>query len=146
MPLAADVVVHEDHVAVELLRRLPHLHDVAVAADGVRAHRGAGVPVGHVAHHDVAVLGVDNVVAGERVHVDQAQDAPAVIQPLHAVRVIRRAAAPGNGAVARVREGVDVFAHTFVKDARDLARGLEEVLVAAPAGRSRCGTDPDTRG
>ena len=129
--LAADVVVHEDHVAVELLRRLPHLHQVAVAADGVRAHRGAGVPVGHVAHHDVAVLGVDDVVAGERIHVDQAQDAPAVIQPLHAVCVIRRAAAPGNGAVARVREGVDVFAHTFVKDARDLARGLEEVLVAA---------------
>ena len=47
------------------------------------------------------------------------------------MRIVRRAAAPGNGAVARVREGVDVFAHTFVKDARDLARSLEEVLVAA---------------
>ena len=90
--LAANIVVHDDGIAIKLLGCLPHLHEVAVAADGVGAHRGSCMPVGNVAHHGLAIGGVNDIVAGKRVHIDDRHDAPAVIQPLHAVGIVCRAA------------------------------------------------------
>ena len=129
--LAADIVVHDDGVAVELLRGLPHLHEVAVAAYGVGAHGCSRVPVGNVAHHGLAVSGVNDVVARERVHIYNGHYAPAVIQPLHAVGIVGRAAGPCQCAVTRERERVDVLAHALLKDLVDLFIGLLEVLCAA---------------
>ena len=128
--LAADVVVHDDHVAVELRRGLEHHQDVAVAADRVRAHRRARVQVRKVAHHLVAVFGVHDVVARERVHVDDRHDAPALIEPVGGVVVIRRAAAPGEGAVA-VLEGLDVVLQALFKVLPDLLRLALKVLIRA---------------
>ena len=129
--LAAYIVVHDYHVTVELLGSLPHLHEVAVTADGVGTHGGSCVPVGNVAHHGVTVGGIDDVVAGQRVHVDNGHDAPAVIQPLNAVGVVGRAAGPRQCAVTRERERVDVLAHALFKDLVYLLIGLLEILRAA---------------
>ena len=118
--LAADVVIHDDHVAVELLRRLPHLHQMAVAADGVRAHRRAGIPVGEVVHHERLVGGVDQIVPCEGVHVDDREHAPAVIEPEDDVGVVRRAARPRERAVAHMGKGLNVAPDALFEDLQDL--------------------------
>ena len=92
--VAGDVVVHEHHVAVEVLGPLPDGVDVLPAADGVVAHAGALLEGGQIVHGLVGVCGVDHVVAHGGVHVQNDGDAPAVLRPGGEVRVVYRRGAP----------------------------------------------------
>lgn len=129
--LAADVVVHDYHVAVEFAGGFKHLQDVAVAADGVRAHGRAAVPVGHVAEHFVPVGGVHQVVARERVHVYYGRDAPAVVEPGRHLAVVGGAAAPHHGAVTRVGYCVYAAFDALIEELEYLGALLVEVFVCA---------------
>ena len=86
--VAGDVVVHQDHVAVEVLGPVPDGVDVLPSADGVVTHAGLLSEACDVVHGDLRILGVDDVVAHGGVHVEDDGDAPAVLRPGREIRII----------------------------------------------------------
>ena len=122
--LALQLVVHGDHVAVELLHVIPQLEDVVHAADGHAAHGGPHMILGQVFQHVLVGIGADLHVEHQRVHVDDAVQAPAVVGPGAPVGEVQRGAGPGDHAVAGLGEGIDLLLHALVHDLLDLLAGL----------------------
>ena len=134
--LAGDVVVHEHHVAVEVLRPVPDGVDVVPAADGVVAHDRLLREQREVLYRLLRVVRAYHVVAHRGVHVQHDVDAPAVLDPGGEVRVVHRRGAPQERAVAGLAaEGLVLLLVAAAHDLDDLAVHLREVvLLAVDAG------------
>ena len=129
--LAGDVIVQNDHVAVELLRLVPKLDEVLPAAGQVAAHDAGLIIAGNAVEHGVLVRRVNEYIAGEQIHAGDHEDAPAVIQPVRELQPVARRAAPGDGAVARLGEAVGLALVRLLEDLHDLALCLHDLGIAA---------------
>ena len=117
--LALELVVHGDHVAVELLHILPQLKEVVHAADCHTAHGGPHVVLRHILERVLVAVGADGHVEHERVHVDDDVEPPAVVRPGTPVGVIQRRARPRDHAVAGFGEGHGLVPHAALHDPAD---------------------------
>ena len=136
--LAGDIVVHEHHIAVEVLRPIPHGVDIFPAADGVMAHGRLFGEEGEILDGLLRIGGGDHVVPHGGVHVQHDVDAPAVLRPGREVGIIDGGGTPQEGAVPRFAAEGDVF--FLVRPAHyvdDLAVVAVEIRFAAVGGRPR---------
>ena len=133
--LAGDVIVQDDHVAVEFLRLVPELHEMPPAAGQVAAHDAGLVVAGDAVEDGFLVGRVDEDVARKQVHARDHQNAPAVIQPVRELQPVARRTAPCEGAVARLGEAVGLVCIRLLKDAHDLFLGLHDLGIPAAGER-----------
>ena len=133
--LAGDIVVEEDHIAVEVLCPLPDGVDILPAADGVVTHGGLLGEESQILDGLLGVLRVDHVVTHRGVHVQDDVDAPAVLRPGREVGIIDCGGSPQEGAVARpAAEGLVLLFICLAHDLDDLAVDLVEVRIGAVDG------------
>ena len=105
--LAADVLIHDNNVRVEVLALSPQLaQNVIVAAVGVAAHDHALVQTAEVVDGLFLVGGVEHLGHIQRFHLGQRVDAPAVGQPVGEVGVEVGRAAPDECAVLLIAADV----------------------------------------
>ena len=79
--LAGDIVIEENHVAVEVLCPLPDGVDVLPAADSVVTHGGLLGEQSQILDGLLRIGRADHVVTHGGVHVQDNVDAPAVLSP-----------------------------------------------------------------
>ena len=150
--LAGDVVVEENHVAVEVLCPLPDGVDVLPAADCVVTHGGLLGEQSQILDGLLGIGRADHVVTHGGVHVQDDVDAPAVLSPSREVGVVNGGGSPQEGAVTGL--AVERLVLLFVgltHDLDDLAVDLVEVRILTVDGRPGVQTvqslgDADERG
>ena len=118
--LALELVVHSDHIAIELLHILPEFEDMVHTANCHTAHRCPHMVLGHIFQCVVIGICTDGHIKHQRVHVDDHIEPPAVVCPGAPVGIIKRCTGPCDHSVASLGESVDIFADTFLHNLANL--------------------------